>query len=162
MRRTRTACLTTAVIALFALSCAAPVPFVSPLESPVPTFLSSPLGILDTAQPRAPVVPFRLDKPIVAGTAQVSGSGPAGVPVIVADVTFMGEVLGSTMIGSDGKFVISVPSLQANHRIGLALGELAGTPWKVEDFYMPEYQGDESMQVPQVGFFFDTALVQAE
>jgi hypothetical protein len=71
----------------------------------------------------------------------------------------MGEVLGQGKVGADGKFAIQVQSLPATHRIGVGLAELAGTQWKVEDFYKAEFYGPEAMQAPQVGFFFDTAMV---
>ena len=104
-------------------------------------------------------VPFKLERPIPAGATEVRGTGPAGVPVFVADVTFMGESLGTGTIGPDGKFVVAVKPLEANHRLGLALGNLEGTAWKPEDFYQEAFYGPDAMQVPQVGFFQDTVLV---
>jgi hypothetical protein len=122
------------------------VPGVSPLASPL---LSS----------AASVVPFRLDRPIMAGDTEVRGTGPAGVPIFIADVTFMGEPLGNGTIGSDGTFVVKVKPLPDGHRIGLALGVLNGTKWKPEDFYLQEYYGPDALQAPQVGFFHDTVMV---
>jgi hypothetical protein len=112
--------------------------------------------------PVSNAAPFRLDRPIVSGTDVIRGTGPAGVPIWIADVTFMGEVLGQGTIGPDGKFSINVKPLEASHRLGLALAELSGTPWKPEDFYHAEFYGPDSMQLPQVGFFFDTVMVTAK
>ena len=123
----------------------------SPLSQPIPA--ASPL-------PASNVVAFQLERPLTAGASTVRGSGPAGVPVYIADVTFMGEVLGTGTIGTDGKFAITVRPLEASHRVGLALGEMAGTQFKPEQFYTPEFQGPESMQIPQVGFFVDTFMVK--
>ena len=90
----------------------------------------------------------------------VRGTGLAGVPVFIADVTFMGEPLATGTIGPDGKFSIPVPALESKHRIGLALGEMSGTQFKSEQFYSTEFQGPEAMQLPQVGYFLDTVMVK--
>jgi hypothetical protein len=148
--------ITLILIAMLVVACGAPTPtpVLSP-TSPSPSPLASPL-------PVGHAVPFKLDRPIVAGTDIVPGTGPAGVPIWIADVTFMGEVLGQGTIGSDGKFAIKVQPLEAGHRIGLGLAELAGTQWKAEDFYPVEFFGPDAMQVPQVGFFHDTVMVSAK
>ncbi len=126
---------------------------------------NSPSVAYPIASPTRPpgsgnVTPFRLDKPIVAGATQISGTGPAGVPIVLVDVTFMGPVLGQTTIGADGKFVFQVAALEKSHRIGVTLADLTGTKWKTEDFSDQGYQGDEAVLVPQVAFFYDTALVK--
>jgi hypothetical protein len=95
----------------------------------------------------------------MANAVEVHGTGPAGVPIFIADITFMGEPLGTGTIGPDGKFTVSVKPLPDGHRIGLALGVLTGTQWKPEDFYLQEYYGPDAMQFPQVGFFHDTVMV---
>lgn len=129
-----------------------PVSPLSPLRSPSP---------LPTPQPPAnKIAAFRLNKPIFEGTDQVTGTGPEGVPIMIVDVTFMGEPLGQGVIGSNGVFAIKVPVLEKNHRIGIMLGNLTGTPWKMEDFYAPEYRGDEAVQMPMVGFVYDSAMVK--
>jgi hypothetical protein len=157
-------CLTLALMLLL-VACKSPTT-PSPTHSPLPT--SSPLKTPTPAPSSVPtpvpeeIVPFRLDKPIVEGTDRVSGTGPAGVPIVLVDVTFMGPILGSGVIKSDGTFVINVPTLEKAHRIGLAIGDLSGTQWAAEDFRALEYRGDEPQQVPQVGFFHDTAMVQEE
>lgn len=103
---------------------------------------------------------FRINKPLSAGDTQVSGTGPAGVPIFLMDITKMGLPLAETKIGADGKFVFTLPEgLEASHRVGILLGGLEGTKWKPEDFYPRRYYGDEARQVPQIGFFHDTALV---
>ena len=142
------------LIAMLVVACGAPTPILSP-TSPSPSPLASPLPI-------SHAIPLKLDRPIVAGTDVIRGTGPAGVPIWIADVTFMGEVLGQGTIGPDGKFAINVKPLEASHRLGVALAELSGTPWKPEDFYHPEFYGPDAMQLPQVGFFFDTVMVTAK
>jgi hypothetical protein len=132
-------------------------------ESPV--LMSSPLPLDAGVSPLATPVPphvdaFRLDKPIKAGATQVTGQGPAGVPIILQDITFVGPVLAAGTIGSDGRFTLELDTpLEADHRIGLTLGNLSGTQWQHSDF-SSAYYGDEARSVPQVGFFFDTAMVR--
>jgi hypothetical protein len=132
-----------------------------------PQSTQSPLGPSPIAQPETAAsplptgnaTPFQMERPLAAGASVVRGTGPAGVPIFIADVTFMGEPLGTGIIGPDGKFSVLVKALPDGHRIGLALGVLDGTGWKPQDFYQQEYNGPDAMQIPQVGFFHDTAMV---
>lgn len=105
------------------------------------------------------ITPFNLNKPLVAGLTEVSGTGPAGVPIMVVDVTVMGAILGQGTIGEDGTFTIVVPVLEKDHRIGIALDNLDGTPWTTADF-TEAYAGEEAQLSPMIGAFYDTALVQ--
>lgn len=103
---------------------------------------------------------FQLDKPISAGATRVTGQGPAGVPVMLLNITVGGKVLARGEIDSDGNFELELNEpLEANYRIGLTLDDLSGTSWEPTDF-TEEFYGEEAMNVPQVGFFFDTSLVQ--
>ncbi len=143
------------VVAALLVACTVSVP-------PSPRLTESPLGpspLSPLPAPSTQVTPFKLDRPILAGATEIRGTGPAGVPIYIADITFMGEPLGTGKVDTDGKFVIVVKPLEAGHRIGLRLGILEGTPWKPEDFYRQEFYGPDAMQVPQVGFFHDTVLV---
>jgi hypothetical protein len=141
------------VLLLSACSISAPSPSSSPLPAISP--LNSPLP----ASTAVSAVPFQIARSLKPGDTVVRGTGPAGVPVYITDITFMGEPLGTGIVGADGKFSINVRPLPDEHRIGLALGILEGTRWKPEDFYQPEFNGPEAMQVPQVGFFHDTVMV---
>jgi hypothetical protein len=148
----------TAVVAILVISlvgCSGPAPMTSPLVSPVSTTtFQSP-----AAKPTTAVIPFQLDTPVVVGTSSVTGSGFPGVPIVILDITFMGGVLGTGKVDANGKFSINVSPLESGHIIGLALGELTGTQWKAEDFAGTEYRGKGATQIPQVGFFYDTAAV---
>jgi len=153
----RTAFVILIAVNLLLASCGTPQPAPQPAVSPLTTKVSPLASPLLPAT--ANVVPFQLDRPILPDATEVRGSGPAGVPIYVADVTFMGEPLGTGTIGADGKFVVKVPPLADGHRIGVALGILDGTRWKPEDFYQQGYYGPDAMQAPQVGFFHDTVMV---
>ena len=107
------------------------------------------------------IIPFTFEKPLLSGDKKVNGTGPAGVPIEVVDVTLMRKVLARGIIESDNTFSIDLNlSLEKGHRIGIALAELAGTEWDEEQFTSPFYNGNEAMNVPTVGFFFDTAMVK--
>ena len=146
------------ILAVLLSACGSPTPIPQPEKSPVQVSpLASPLPTQTGA-----VIPFTIERPLVAGATVVHGTGPAGVPIYIADVTFMGDPLGTGTIGPDGKFTIQVRPLEASHRIGLALGILDGTPWKPADFYPDKFFGPGAMQIPQVGFFHDTEMVPAK
>ena len=127
----------------------------SPLASPLST-MQSPLPV-----PSMPVVPFRLDKPIAVGATQVTGSGPVDVPIMLSDITFGGSMLAVGTIDQDGRFELGLGKpLEANHRIGITLGNLTGTKWQPEDFFDKGFHGDQALSVPQIGFFFDTCMIR--
>jgi hypothetical protein len=118
--------------------------------APLPTNAGSPVT----------VVPFRLNKPVLAGATEVSGTGPAGVPIILGDVTLYGTILGETTINADGSFLFKLSTpLEKGHRIGVALGSLEGTPWIPANFSDEGFHGEEHQLVPMVGFFYDTVMV---
>lgn len=159
--------LVLSIIVVGIVSCQKPTPTEEARESPLslPTLASSPLPALTSplpgsAAPSLPAVPFRLDKPVQAGDTRVTGSGPAGVPIRLEDVTFVGRLIALGRIDEDGTFelILSVP-LEARHRVGLTV-DLSGTSWTLEDLQSEAFKGDEAMMVPQVGFYFDTAMVQ--
>jgi hypothetical protein len=152
------------LLAVFLVACGnapGPQPTQSPL-SPLASPLPNQPGKPSQPAPSSAVRPFQFERPLVVGATEIRGTGPAGVPVYIADVTFMGDPLGTGTIGPDGKFAIQVHPLETGHRIGLALGVLEGTPWKPEDFYPEKFFGPGAMQVPQVGFFHDTEMVSAK
>jgi hypothetical protein len=105
-------------------------------------------------------VPFQFDKPVLAGATAVTGRGPAGVPIVLRDVTFAGSLLATSVIDQNNRFefVLEAP-LEANHRIGLALDNLSETDWQISDF-TEAYQGDGAMNFPQIDFFFDTYMIR--
>ena len=140
-------------------------PSPSPLSSAVDT-PSSPLAVPSSpvATSTAPdVEPFRLDTPIVEGATHVSGSGPAGVPVLLHDITLGGIALASGAIDANNEFEFQLDEpLEGGHRIGIALGDLSGTKWEQDDFSDKSYYGEGALSVPQVGFFFDTSMVEEQ
>lgn len=106
--------------------------------------------------------PFELNRPIIEGTSLIEGSGPAGVPILIVDVTMMGEVLGQGVIDSTGEFAIETIPVELGHRIGIMLGILEGTQWQPESFQSNGYFGKQALTVPMVGFLYDTTMVQGK
>jgi hypothetical protein len=133
-----------------------PSPSASPLDSPSSSS-QSPISTPEMDKIR----PFQLDKPIEVGATQVTGSGPAGVPIMLVDITLGGPILALGTIDQRGEFDLGLAQpLEARHRIGIALGSLAGTEWQREDFSDEGFCGDEAFNVPQIGFFFDTYMIR--
>jgi len=92
-----------------------------------------------------------------ASDAQVTGKGPAGVPVKLVNVARSAEVIGETTISNDGVFSVNVASkLIAGDRIALMLGNTAGTKFNPNDFISgPGYE-----DYPLVGVLFVSTVVQ--
>ena len=107
------------------------------------------------------IIPFTFDKPISDGDTIISGTGPAGVPIEIVNVTLMRQLLVQGIIEDDNTFSFELSEpLEKSHRLGIALAELAGTQWTEEEFANKFYNGSQAMNVPTVGFFFDTAMVK--
>ncbi len=152
------------VVAVGISSCRGPEPTDSPSPLPIPSPeadspIATPPEAVDDA-PASQIVAFQLDKPLREGDTRVTGTGPAGAPIRLEDVTFAGRFIAAGQIDDDNTFelVLSEP-LEAAHRVGLTV-DVAGTSWTIEDFQSPEFNGDGALQVPQIGFYFDTAMVQ--
>jgi hypothetical protein len=127
-----------------------------------PTNAPYPIPPSPTINPGTPVkvVPFRINKPVPDGATEVSGSGPANIPITLADITMYGDVLGQTAIKPDGSFVFTLSKpIGKGHLIGVALSDLKNTKWVTANFNDPGFKGDAPRQVPLVGFFFDTVEV---
>lgn len=110
---------------------------------------------------RIPIVPFAIERPVAVGSTVIRGTGPAGVPILVISVTFMGEVLGEGVIGEDGAFEVTVPPLEDQLWVGVAPADLAGTEFTYEDLSATGFYGEGAAQVPQVGFVYDSVTVGA-
>lgn len=99
---------------------------------------------------------FTIDKPVLAGATEVTGSGPAGVPIRLVDVTEVGLELATTTIDENGRFVFRLAEgLPTGHSVGLQIGDLTGTPFKEEDFLYSDTYYDR----PYIGVLFDIASV---
>lgn len=98
-----------------------------------------------------------MDKPISTSDSEITGVGPAGLNVSIVNITFMGEFLGSGVIEEDGTFAIEVENLQSGIRIGLA-ADVSSQGLSEDDIKL----GDGAISVPQIGNFFDSAILSDE
>jgi hypothetical protein len=158
-------------LALLLAACTPANTLPPPSSSPSTRLSSSPYPVSKATKPSAQaypsnspthdpsIIPFSINKPLQEGATQVTGTGPAGVPIRLQDITFMGDLVAETVIGDDGTFTFTVAPLEQKHRLGIALGDLTNTRWQPEDFYSNDYRGNEPMAVPQMDFFYDTAFV---
>ena len=111
----------------------------------------------------ADVTPFKFDKPVVEGTTEITGVGPVGVPIMLTDITSNPQLLANAIISSSGKFTFKVAkALVKGQRLGLGLVNLKDSPWVDKNFVDPGFQGTEPTQIPNVGVFYDTAVVQGK
>jgi hypothetical protein len=97
---------------------------------------------------------FALDRPILPGDTTISGQGPPGLFILVRNLTFMGETIGTATIDRDGRFEMSVSPLTANIRIGL-VGDIEASEYEMDDIR----PGPGEFSLPQIGYFFDTVLI---
>jgi hypothetical protein len=102
---------------------------------------------------------LKLNRPIGEGDTAVSGTGPANIPIIIADVTLFGEILGEGKVNADGTFSVTLlKAMEKGHWIGLTIGELKDTEWAGQDFSNEGFFGTQPQLIPNVGFFYDTAM----
>lgn len=135
---------------------------------PTPDAASYPAPNAAYPNPTAPLVypgpapvsqgpKFTINKPVKASDIQVTGTGPAGVPIRLIDVTQSGKVIAITTIRDDGSFSFDVAGkLVAGHRVALVLGDTTGTSFNPSDFISgPGYQ-----DFPLIGILFDSAYIE--
>lgn len=143
---------------------------VSSCRSALPS-TTSPISPLPVAESPLPVVPVLLDGPVFSineplsqGDTEVSGTGPQGMAIVIADITLMGEILGGGRIGSDGYFTISVePPLIVNHRIGIMLDTRVTDIQYTEELLarLEDFRGDNAITIPHIGRIYDATSVQS-
>jgi hypothetical protein len=129
-------------------------PQTSPLASPLPVSDSPVMTPLPIAEPA--LVEFQLDGPLLAGDTQVSGTGVAGVPIIIMDVSRITEI-GSGVVGQDNRFSITTSEpLVAYSIIGVMVDQARPSPYTVEQLPCGETCRDQ----PHVGVLLARAPVR--
>ncbi|MCZ2112461.1 MAG: hypothetical protein LC131_01220 [Anaerolineae bacterium] len=104
---------------------------------------------------------FQFDAPVTAAATTVTGQAPPNTPLAIMDVTYNGELLGLGQSDANGRFTIPVSGLVAGNRIGIGIGDIT-TGQSIEalaEQYFP-HRGEGFMNLPNVGIFYDTALVE--
>ena len=100
---------------------------------------------------------FHINLPVSVDNATVAGTGPAGVPIVLVDVSEFALVLGETTIDEDGTFSFDLEEpLTTGHTIGLMLGDIEGTDFVESDFLY----SDTYFERPLIGILFDMAIVE--
>lgn len=96
-----------------------------------------------------------------AGDTVVRGTAPPNLSIAILDITLNGVVLGQGVSDADGNFEISVSPLPASRRIGIAFASLEDglTLGEMGDKYYP-YRGDNFMNLPNVGLFMETMMIE--
>lgn len=104
---------------------------------------------------------FRIGLPVSAGATTITGQAPPDVALAIMDVSYNGALLGTGRSDANGAFSIPVSGLIAGNRIGLTVGELqeGQTLEQMAELYFP-HRGEGFMNVPNLGIFFDTTLVE--
>jgi len=100
---------------------------------------------------------FHINGPVLAGSVQVTGTGPANVTINLIDVSEMGLFLAETTIDSNGQFTfdLSTPLIKS-HSIGLQIGNLSNTDYDYDDFIYSENYIDR----PFIGIILDMVTVE--
>lgn len=103
---------------------------------------------------------FEFDLPLKAGDTTVSGQSPESLPLAIVDITYNGLILGTGQSGDDGRFSITVSALTEGNRIGITVTELEDMTYEemVNTYF--NYRGEGFMNLPNVGIFYDTAIVE--
>ncbi|MBX7251839.1 MAG: hypothetical protein K1X50_07640 [Candidatus Promineofilum sp.] len=104
---------------------------------------------------------FRIDQPVTAATTTITGQAPPNLVLAVLDVTYGGAPLGQGRSDENGVFSVPVSGLIAGNRIGLAIGELPQglDIAQTAETYFP-YRGEGFQNLPNIGVFYDTVVVQ--
>jgi hypothetical protein len=127
-------------------------PVSPPMEMPEEGY---PIAEIESEFPQGPE--FIIDRPVKASDSTVSGTGPAGVPIKLIDVSEVGVVLAETTINADGTFTFTLQDpLQSGHSIGLQLGDVENTDFNPDDFLY----SDTYYERPLVGILFDLLVVE--
>lgn len=108
------------------------------------------------AEPR-----FRMDTPLTADSGVVSGQAPPNLAIAIVDISTGGEMLGAGVSDAEGLFTIGVSRLPVGHQLGVTFSELepGKTHAEMSEEYFP-YRGDGFMNIPNIGIFFDTVIVE--
>jgi hypothetical protein len=113
-----------------------------------------PAPVTATEGKQGPV--FTINKPVKVSATEVTGTGPAKVPIVLVSVTNLGEQISSTVISNDGTFVFKLTApLTVDTTVGIMLGDLSGTSFNAMDFTVSATYYDR----PMIGILFDIAQV---
>ena len=114
-----------------------------------------PISENEPAYPQGPE--FTVDRPVKASDEYVTGTGPAGVPIVLISISEVGAVLSETVIDNDGVFQFTLEEpLVSGHTIGIQLGDIENTEFSESDFQYSETYYER----PMIGILFDMLVVE--
>lgn len=102
---------------------------------------------------------FEIQRPVKAGDTTISGRAPKNLFIGIADITYGGGLLGSGQSDGNGNFSFTVTALPEKHRIGITILDATMSMEEAATEYFA-YRGEGASNIPNVGFFFDTVLVE--
>jgi hypothetical protein len=153
--------MTVLVIGVGCTSVPSPTPAPNATIQPYPVENVSPVVAYPVSSTPIPnAVQFEFDRPVKGGATIITGNAPKGVVINIANATLMGDPLGSAVVGDDNRFSVNVSPLLANIRIGIEVADAGSSGYLIEDFYNSAFWGPEWKNLPQVGYYLDTTLVE--
>lgn len=100
---------------------------------------------------------FSIDLPVTIGTTRVTGTGPAGVTLLLVDMNLVDTIYSETTIDYDGRFAFELTNgLPGGISVGIRLGDIGGTNLNPDNFVYNENYIDRYL----IGILFDTAQVE--
>lgn len=104
-------------------------------------------------------IAIAMDRPLRAGHVEVRGQGPAGLPILIVDISLSGDVLGAGVIDSDGRFVIRLSSpLTQPNIIGVQVNPDVASRYDANARFACQ---DRCRDFPNVGLVYDYEVVTA-
>lgn len=127
------------------------------LESPEPyPNITSPYPVYSITPKYQKSPRFQINLPVKSGDMIVTGNGPVDVPLLLVDISEVGEPIAETTIDKSGHFTFTLQSpLTEGHMIGLKIGDLSGTNLHYEDFL----ESNEYSDIPLIGIILVMAPV---
>ncbi len=126
-----------------------PAPMVSVSATPDP-YPPPPYSNL----PEGPA--FTINLPVRLSQGQITGTGPAGVPIRIVNITRGAVEIAAVTIGADGTFSAPLNETFVGDRVAIMLGDLSGTGLDRNQFLRgPGYE-----DWPLIGVLFASAVVE--
>ncbi len=99
---------------------------------------------------------FTINQPVRLSNGQVTGTGPAGIPIRIVNITRGAIELATVTIGADGTFSAPLRETFVGDRIAIMLGDISGTGLDRNQFIRgPGYE-----DWPLIGILFASAIVE--
>ncbi|WP_322486873.1 hypothetical protein [Chloroflexus sp.] len=99
---------------------------------------------------------FTINQPVRLSTGQITGTGPAGVPIRIVNITRGAIDIATVTIGADGTFSAPLRETFTGDRVAIMLGNVDGAGLDRNQFLRgPGYE-----DWPLIGVLFASAIVE--